>query len=123
LACECGGPTDWYGAEHQCYGLIWFGCRKPELAIRNEVIRPDLNQSELISERLDHGALNTAVTKALCAEQAGLPIKDEDAFKRDMHNCLLDRMSELRKFQKLTEYKGSSAWIAKVPTPSSVLMQ
>jgi hypothetical protein len=50
---------------------------------------------------------NTAVTRALCAEQAGLPIKDEGAFERDMHHCLLDRMSEFRKFQKLIEYKGS----------------
>jgi hypothetical protein len=50
---------------------------------------------------------NMAVTRALCAEQAGLPIKDEDAFKRDMHNCLLDRISELRKFQKMAEYNGS----------------
>jgi hypothetical protein len=49
---------------------------------------------------------NTAVTRALCAEQAGLPIKDEDAFERDMHNCLLDRMSELSEISEADRIQG-----------------
>jgi hypothetical protein len=41
----CRGPAERYSAEHQSYGLIWFSCRDPKLAFRNEAIRPDLNQS------------------------------------------------------------------------------
>ena len=50
---------------------------------------------------------NTAVIKALCAEQAGLPIKDENAFKRDWKACVEDRASEILKFTKVAEYVDS----------------
>ena len=43
----------------------------------------------------------------MCAEQAGLPIEDENAFKRDWNNCVREKASEVLKFTKLAEYVGS----------------
>ncbi len=50
---------------------------------------------------------NTAVIKALCAEQVGLPVKDESAFERDYKSCITDRMIEVLKFMKLAGYVDS----------------